>query len=81
MSDAILRAESWWQATEVRRVYPNGETVTDFLGGLARHQLGRKQLLGTLLAATLHHSGIQRIISNNERDYRILGGLEVVPFR
>jgi len=50
MAEAISRAEHWWQAAEVQRVFPDGECVTDFLSWLARHRLGRKRLLDTLLA-------------------------------
>jgi hypothetical protein len=32
MADAIGRAEHWWQAAEVVRVFPDGQAVTDFLG-------------------------------------------------
>jgi len=81
MLDAISRAEHWWQAAEVVRVFPDGQCVMDFLNWLARHQLGRKRLLDTLLAATFHRSGIQRVITNNDRDYRVLGVFDIVPFR
>lgn len=50
MPEAINRAERWWQAKEVVRVFPDGRTVVDFLAWLTRHQLGRERLLDTLLA-------------------------------
>ena len=81
MPEAIARAEHWWQAAEVRRIYPDGECVMDFLGWLSLHQLGCKRLLDTLLAATLHRAGVRRILSNNESDFRVLGRFEVVSFR
>jgi predicted nucleic acid-binding protein len=81
MADAINRAEHWWQAAEVVRVFPEGQCVTDFLQWLKRHQLGRKRLIDTLLAATFHRAGIHRIITNNETDYRVLGVFEIVPFK
>ncbi len=81
MADAISRAEHWWQAAEVVRVFPEGESVTHFLAWLTRHQLGRKRLLDTLLAATFHRAGINRIISNNKSDYKVLGVFEIVTFR
>jgi len=34
-----------------------------------------------LLAATLHRAGIRRIVTNNERDFKLLAGLESVNFR
>lgn len=81
IAEAISRAEHWWQAAEVQRVFPDGECVTDFLGWLARHRLGRKRLLDTLLAATYQRAGIRRLLSNNEGDFRVFGCFEIVAFR
>ena len=80
MAEAIGRAEHWWQAEEVVRVFPDGQAVTDFLGWLARYRLGRKRLLDTLLAATFHQAGVKRLITNNERDFRSFGCFEIVGF-
>ncbi len=49
-------------------------------GWRARHQLGRKRLLDTLLAATFHHAGVRRMVTNNERDFRELGVFKIVTF-
>lgn len=81
MADAIRRAEDWWQAAEVVRVFPDGEAVADFLAWLSRHGLGRKRLLDTLLAASFRRAGVKRLITNNERDFVVLGGFEIVAFR
>jgi predicted nucleic acid-binding protein len=81
MAEAISRAEHWWQAEEVVRVFPDGSTVSDFLTWLTRHQLGRKRLLDTMLAASFHSAGVKRIVTNNERDYKALGVFEIVGFR
>lgn len=80
MAMAIARAEHWWQAAEMRRVFPDGACVTDFLDWLSRHQLGRKRLLDTMLAATYQRAGIRRIITNNESDYRVFGCFEIITF-
>lgn len=81
MVEAINRAEHWWQAAEVVRVFPDGQAVADFFVWLTRHQLGRKRLLATILAATFQSAGVKRIITNNERDFRVLGVFEIVNFR
>ncbi|MGC9451873.1 MAG: type II toxin-antitoxin system VapC family toxin [Oceanipulchritudo sp.] len=81
MAEAIARAEQWWQAVEVVRVFPDGRSVSDFLVWLTRYRLGRKRLLDTMLAATLKSSGVKRIVTNNECDFNELDGLEVVAFR
>ncbi len=81
MAEAISRAEHWWQAAEVVRVFHDGQAVTDFLVWLTRHKLGRKRLLDTMLAASFHSAGVKRIVTNNERDFKVLGIFEIVNFR
>ena len=81
IADAIARAVHWWQAREVVRVFPCGQAVTDFLAWLTRYQLGRKRLLDTLLAATFQHAGVKQLITNNERDFKVLGCFEILSFR
>jgi predicted nucleic acid-binding protein len=81
INEANSRAEHWWQAAEVTRVFPDGPCVMDFLGWLSLHQLGRKRLLDTLLAATFWRAGVKRLLSNHARDYSVFGCFEVVTFR
>jgi predicted nucleic acid-binding protein len=80
MGKAIARATHWWEANEVVRVFPDGRVATEFLSWLGQHGLGRKRLLDTLLAATFRGAGIKRIITNNERDYRVFGVFEIIRF-
>ena len=54
---------------------------TDFLAWLTRHQLGRKRLLDTLLAATFQNAGVKHLITNNERDFKVLGCFKILTFR
>lgn len=81
MNEAISRAEFWWEAAEVRRVFPDGSCVTDFLNWLNKYELGRKRLLDTLLATTYQAAGIRKLISNNEADFRVFGCFELVSFQ
>jgi predicted nucleic acid-binding protein len=81
LAEATARAEHWWQAAEVVRVFPDGQAVTDFLAWLTRHQLGRKRLLDTLLAATFQRAGVKRLLTNNDRDFKLFGCFEFVGFR
>ena len=80
IADAIARAEHWWHAEEVLRVFPEGRAVSDFLSWLSSHRLGRKRLLDTLLAATFQQAGVKRLITNNDRDFKIFGSFEIVSF-
>jgi predicted nucleic acid-binding protein len=81
MAESIRRAEHWWQAAEVVRVFPDAEVGTDFLGWLSRYQLGRKRLLDTLLAATFRRAGVRRLITNNKGDFEGFGYFEIVGFQ
>ncbi len=81
MADAISRAEQWWQAAEVVRVFPDRNSVSDFFAWLRQYQLGRKRLLDTMLAASFLNAKVTRIITNNAKDYEVLGAFEVVGFR
>ena len=81
MSEALQRAEHWWQAAEVIRVFPDGPSVTEFLTWMNRHFLGRKRLLDTMLAALMAQAGVTRIVTNNGQDFRGFGRFEIVPFR
>jgi predicted nucleic acid-binding protein len=80
MADATGRAQHWWQAEEVVRLFPEGQAVTDFLGWLSRYQLGRKRLLDTMLAATFKQAGVKRLVTNNGRDSKIFGWFEIITF-
>lgn len=81
MTDAITRAELWWQSKEVIRVFPDGHGVTDFFAWLRQHQLGRKRLLDTLLAATFCSAKVNKIITNNARDYKVLEAFEIIGYK
>ena len=81
VTEATAKAEHWWQSEEVLRVFPNSQSVTDFVAWLRKYKLGRKRLLDTLLASTFRSAGVQKIITNNARDFRVLGQFEIVEFR
>ena len=81
MGEAIGHAEQWWQSAEVVRVFPAGSAVTHFFEWLRRYQLGRKRLLDTLLAGSFRDAGVRRVITNNGRDFEVLGCFEILGFR
>jgi predicted nucleic acid-binding protein len=80
MSEAIDRAEIWWHAEEVVRVFSDEHCVTNFFALLRTYRLGRKRLLDTLLAASFHRAHIRQIVTNNGNDFRILGDFEIITF-
>lgn len=81
VTDAISRAEQWWQATEVIRVFPDGNSVSEFFAWLRQYQLGRKRLLDTMLAASFRNAKVTKIITNNAKDYEVLGTFDIVGFK
>ena len=74
MAQAIARAESWWNASEIVHVFPNTESTLVFLGWLGEHQLGRKRLLDTMLASTWRGNDVASILTLNRDDFALLGG-------
>ncbi|TLD68159.1 hypothetical protein FEM03_24100 [Phragmitibacter flavus] len=40
---------------------------------------GRKRLLDTRLAATFHSAGVKRIVTTNERDFKVPGAPKLKP--
>jgi len=80
MEEALARAEHWWQAREVVRIYPEGDAVTTWIEWLRDHRLGRKRLLDTMLAASACTQGISSIVTNNETDFKIFGRFKILTY-
>ena len=81
MTQALAKANFWWSAKEIERIFPQEQAVARFLAWMEEHSLGRKRLLDTLLAATYYESGITRIVTSNARDYQVFGVFEVIEVR
>ncbi len=73
IADAIAKARFWWSATEVQHVLPSAESTVLFLEWMQRHQLGRKRILDTQLAAVLWTSGVRQLLTANPGDFQIFG--------
>ena len=81
VSKAINFAEYWWIAEEVVHLMPSGQSVPRFMDLMRTHQLGRKRLNDTMLAASFFEGGVRRLITNNGRDYRVFDVFEIVEYR
>lgn len=79
MDEAVAKALFWWNSVEVRHVFPTDDSVRLALDWVHRHQLGRKRILDTQLAATLWTAGIQRLVTSNPSDFKLLGFETLVP--
>ena len=73
MRQALAEARSWWEAADVEHVPPDEEAVIWFLEAMARHQLGRKRVLDTMLAATYRSAGITSLPTLNAADFAVFG--------
>lgn len=73
MDAALDKAQGWWEASEVRPVYPTLDSTRLALLWLRQHRLGRKRLLDTQLAATYYSAGITRLLTLNFADFEIFG--------
>lgn len=81
MEEALARAEYWWQAREVVRIYPEGDAVSTWIEWLRAHRLGRKRLLDAMLAASACSQGISTIVTNNEKDFKVFGSFEILTYK
>lgn len=73
MDEAVDRAQNWWEAKEVKLVFPTLDSGRLTLQWLRDHRLGRKRLLDTQLAATYYAGGIASLLSANAADFSVFG--------
>ena len=78
MVTALTKALFWWNAREVTHAYPSAESTSLFIEWMLRHELGRKRILDTQLAATLWTAGVRRIVTSNVTDFRKFPEFEVL---
>ena len=73
MAEAIEKARIWWEAEEVETVTATDDAVKWFLAAMAKHQLGRKRVLDTMLAATYRSAGVTSLLTLNAADFAVFG--------
>ncbi len=73
MEEAMARAQLWWEAKEVRAIYPSLESTALTLQWLRDHRLGRERLSDTQLAATYSAAGMHRLLTANADDFAVYG--------
>lgn len=73
MCDALEVCEQWWNSRECRPVVVDAEAGALFLTWMSELKLGRKRLLDTLLAASYHCAGVQRLATTDWRDFATYG--------
>lgn len=80
MDDALGRAAFWSRALEVHTLPTTGESREWTLKWMGDFRLGRKRILDTSLAATLHVNGISRIATANPSDFECFGVFSFEPW-
>ncbi|TVQ18719.1 MAG: PIN domain-containing protein [Spirochaetaceae bacterium] len=78
MEDALGRAATWWDGSEVTQVRPDAAAVSLFLSWMRTYGLGRKRLLDTMLAATYKTNGVSLVLSSNWRDFALFPGMHPI---
>jgi len=73
MEEALEKAQGWWEASEVKPIYPSLDSTRLGLLWLRQHRLGRKRLLDTQLAATYYAAGVTRLLTLNMSDFELFG--------
>jgi predicted nucleic acid-binding protein len=73
------KSERWWAATETEQVPPTDVALVRFHDWMRRHQLGRKRVLDTMLAATYRAAGVTSLLTLNSEDFAVFGEFEFVP--
>jgi predicted nucleic acid-binding protein len=76
---ALERAQVWWNASDVEHVWPDEAAAAWFFAAMARHQLGRKRVLDTLLAGTFHSANTTSVLTLNAADFAVFGEFTCVP--
>jgi predicted nucleic acid-binding protein len=71
--EAVAKARFWWNAAEVQHVFPTDAATILFMDWMERHQLGRKRILDTQLAAVLWTAGVRELLTANSGDFQIFG--------
>lgn len=74
MPRALELTEKWRDAVEVRLVSPTQEACSVFTTLMARHRLGRKRLLDTMLTATYLAAGVHTVVTIDVRDFAVFSG-------
>jgi len=77
--EAVSKARFWWNAAEVEHVLPTDESTALFLDWMQRHQLGRKRILDTQLAAVFWTAGVRQVLTANPADFQIFGFQLLTP--
>lgn len=78
MPEALEWTDWFLLNPKVQLVAPTNDSLRQTLDWMRQFNLGRKRILDTHLAASLHTAGVGRLLTSNERDFQIFGVFEIV---
>jgi len=78
MTEALDWIEELCAKPTVRLLEPTPESTRQTLRWLRQFNLGRKRILDTHFAATLHIAGVRRLLTHDPGDFRVFGVFEIV---
>ncbi len=79
MEIALDKSGRWWNAAETDQVFPTDVAVARFHEWMRRHQIGRKRVLDTFLAATYRVAGVTSLLTLNSEDFAVFSEFACVP--
>ena len=81
METALNKSEHWWNAAEADQVLPTDVAIALFHTWMRRHQLGRKRVLDTLLAATYRAADVTSLLTLNATDFTVFDEFACSPLQ
>ena len=80
METAIERCWYWIDHQRVKVVYSSDDSLKRLLLWMSMHELGRKRINDTTMAAVYAQEGVSKIITANPADFEILKTFEVIRY-
>lgn len=80
MEIAIERCWYWIDHQRVKVVYSSDDSLKRQLLWMSMHELGRKRINDTTMAAVYAQEGVSKIITANPADFEILKTFEVIEY-
>src|SRR5687767_1456754 len=78
MLDALNWVDDFLQNPRIQLVLPNQQSVRQANDWMRQFGLGRKRILDTQLAATLHAAGCRRLVTSNADDFKVFNVFELI---
>lgn len=80
MEKAIERCWFWIDQERVKVVYSDDDSLKRQLLWMSMHELGRKRINDTAMAAAYAQAGVSKIITANPADFETLGAFELICY-